>query len=155
MWIKTVSIRFLMLVISRTFCCSSFGIFRILAIKSAIFPGWSMLIILSRISSENKGLFSESCFISLKSALVSASTSSLFSSSSSRYCTAAAMGFISFTILRILKRFCVAINTFTPPSGKLIFLTIFATQPILYRSFVETTSALFFKRHKPIKPSPE
>ncbi len=75
MKMSTCSMRACTSFISRIFCCSARSMLRMEVMKSAIFPGWSMLTMERRISSENSGLFSDTCFISLMSARVSAFTS--------------------------------------------------------------------------------
>ncbi len=112
-----------------------------------------MLIIFSRISSEKSGLFSESSFISpirpRTSAFISSGSPSI---RSDRYCTAATIGLLWCTCLRMRKRFCVEIKTFNPPSGRLIFFTIRATDPTSYKSLIVGFCVSVFTKHNPIKP---
>ena len=150
---RTCSMRWRTFCISRMRCWSSFSTFKIEAIKSATFPGWSMFTILRRISSEKSGLFSEISFISLRSARVSALTSKVSSSSSSRYSTSATIGAFSESTLRILNLFIVEMKILTPPSGRLIFLTIRAAVPTACKSAADGDSTSFLVITTPIKPS--
>ena len=99
------------------------------ATKSAIFPGWSMFTMLSRISSENKGLFSDTCFISEIKARVKAWTSTESRLLLSRYSTAATNGVVGCSHFAIRKRLSVDTKMLMPPSGKLILRTILAAVP--------------------------
>ena len=120
--------------VSSTVCFSAASMFRMEATKSAILPGSSIFTMLSRISSENSGLFSETCFISEISARVNARTSSDSMLLSSRYSTAAARGVSKDSTLAIRKRFRVDRKMLIPPSGRLILRTILAAVPTVYRS---------------------
>ena len=133
----TFSILSLISRVSSISCCSFRSTFRIEATKSAILPGWSMLTMLRRISSEKRGLFSDICFISERIAWVRAFILLPLSIFSSRYSTSAAIGTWRVIGVRILNRLRVEMNMFIPPSGRLIFLTILATVPTEYRSSIE------------------
>ena len=132
-------------VVSRIFCCSARSMLRMEVMKSAILPGWSMFTMDRRISSENRGLFSATCFISLMSARVSAFTSGVSKFSSSRYCTATLMGAVACSTRFTRKRFTVEMKMFTPPSGRLMRRTIFAAVPTSKRSSASgfSTSSVF------------
>ena len=87
-----------------------------------------------RTSSENRGLFSETCFISLSSARVSAFTSAVSTFSSSMYWTTTLMGLSACRTRRMRNLFSVEMKMFTPPSGRLILRTIRAAVPTCSRS---------------------
>ena len=95
------------------------------------------------ISSENKGLFSLTSFISLIKARVRAFTSKVSDSSSSRYSTAAAIGAFKCKVFLIRNLFTVEIKILIPPSGRLTFLIIRAAVPTRYKLFTEGVSASF------------
>ena len=154
MYTSTCSMRSLTFTISRTFCCSSFSIFNIEEMKSAIFPGWSMFTIFKRISSLNMGLFSLISFISLMSARVRAFTSKVSYSVSCRYSTAATRGSCLLKDFIILNLCMVETKTFTPPSGSFIFFMMCATVPTSYTSARVGFSISSFSITMPIKPSP-
>ena len=116
-------------IVSRIPCFSAAATLSMEATKSAIFPGWSMFTMLSRISSENNGLFSDTCFTSAIKARVSAWTSTDSRLRLSRYSTAATNGVVACRNLAMRKRRSVDTKMLMPPSGKLILRTILAAVP--------------------------
>ncbi len=132
---RAFSMRFWTSMVSSISCCSERWTLRMLATKSAILPGWSMLTMLTRISSVNSGLFSDTLRISAMRARVSALTSRVSRFSSSRYSTPAERGGTSERYFMTRKRLTVWMKMLMPPSGRLILRTILAAVPTWCRSF--------------------